>query len=144
MATFFYFFLAFAMGIMFIVTPIANGNNAIKIGNLGASFYNYLMATITALLILLFFIIVRPAPLFQGEITFGNGLIGGALGCAVLFSLNHVAPKMKAFYLLLFPFTGQMAMGMLIDYFTLGIFDIKRIIGLLLIVVGLLLQHRNK
>jgi len=45
------------MGIMFIVTPIANGNNAIKIGNLGASFYNYLMATITALLILLFFII---------------------------------------------------------------------------------------
>jgi uncharacterized membrane protein YdcZ (DUF606 family) len=144
MTTLFYYILAFIMGVMFIVTPIANGNNAMKIGNLGASFYNYLMATITALFILLFFIIGKSMPFFQEDITFTSGLIAGVLGCAVVFSLNHVAPKMKAFYLLLFPFTGQMVMGMFIDYFTLDIFDIKRIVGLLFIVVGLLLQHRNK
>ncbi|MBS7527052.1 DMT family transporter [Fusibacter paucivorans] len=141
-----YLLLAFLMGVLIVVTPIANGNNAQKIGNLGASFYNYLFATLTAGITYLLVSLLSgngTALAIQSPLTLTNGLIGGALGCAVLFLLNHIAPKIKAFHIVLLPFLGQMSMGMVLDYYTAGIFDVKRIFGLCLIAAGLLLQHRK-
>ncbi|MDK2867247.1 MAG: hypothetical protein PWP38_1562 [Clostridiales bacterium] len=141
-----YLLLAFIMGVLIVITPIANGNNAQKIGNLGASFYNYLFATLTAGITYLLMTLLNGksnALAIQTPLTLTNALIGGALGCAVLLLLNHIAPKIKAFHIVLLPFLGQMSMGMILDYYTAGIFDIRRVFGLCLIAAGLLLQHRK-
>jgi uncharacterized membrane protein YdcZ (DUF606 family) len=79
----------------------------------------------------------------QTPLTLTNGLIGGVLGCVVLLLLNHIAPKIKAFHIVLLPFLGQMSMGMVLDFYTAGIFDVRRVFGLFLIAAGLLLQHRK-
>ena len=139
-------FLAFTLGILIIVTPIANGNNAVRIGNFGASFFNYLFATLTAGLI---FVLTSSSKLLlqsvsQNPLTLTNGLIGGTLGCFVLIGLNYVTPRIKAFQLVILTFLGQMGTAMLLDYFMLGIADFKRFIGLIFIAVGLLLQQNFK
>lgn len=138
--------LALTLGILIIVTPIANGNIANRIGNFGASFYNYLFATLTAGL--LFLILpgkaIALSVVHQDPLTLTNGLIGGLLGCFVLLSLNYVAPRIKAFQLVILTFLGQMGTGLILDYYMLGIADYKRFIGLVLIAVGLLLQQTNK
>jgi len=134
-------FLAFIMGILIVLAPILNGKNAASIGTIQTSFLNYFSAFITALLI---------SSLYTPNISslslppISTLYTGTLIGCVVILLLNWFTVKIKAFYIVVLPFIGQMGMGMFIDYLSSSQFDLKKIVGIALVIVGLLIQQRDK
>ncbi len=137
-----YYGFALILGVLFIVAPILNGRNALSLGTFRASFFNYLSATLTAFIFLILF---SDLDAFKKLPTMPPYyFLGGLIGCIVILLLNYFTTKIKAFYIVILPFMGQMTMGLILDYMILGSFEPKRILGLLIICFGLYLQNKKK
>lgn len=63
--------------------------------------------------------------------------LGGLIGVIIVALSSFAAAKLSSFYLTLMMFIGQLFAGILIDYFTVGIISKGKIIGGLLVVLGL-------
>lgn len=63
--------------------------------------------------------------------------LGGLLGVIVVSISNLVTPKISSFYLTLIIFVGQLFTGIIFDYFSQGLISIGKIIGGLLVILGL-------
>ncbi|GAU78063.1 DMT family transporter [Fusibacter sp. 3D3] len=137
-----YYVFALILGILFIVVPILNGQNALALGTFKASFFNYLSATLTAFVFLMLFSnleVFKKLPTIPPHY-----YLGGLIGCLVILLLNYFTTKIKAFYIVILLFMGQMTMGLILDYSIMGQFESKRILGLLIICFGLYLQNAKK
>jgi len=64
--------------------------------------------------------------------------LGGLLGVIVVASTNIVIPKIPTIYTTLLIFMGQLFTGILIDYFRVGFISKGKIIGGLLILLGII------
>lgn len=137
----FYGFALFLGGLV-VVAPILNGQNALMLGTLKASFYNYLSATATAFICLILFSNLDG---FKLMTTIPKQYyMGGLIGCANILLFNYFTTKIKAFYIVILPFMGQMTMGLFLDYQIMGTFEAKRVLGLLIICLGLYLQKEKR
>lgn len=129
------YIIAIATGIMVNITPILNGENALKIGTLRTSFNHFLFAVLTGIVA---FIILSPlsdldkirhiSPVF---------LSGGFIGLFVVMLMNYYASRLEALYVAVLPFLGQMSMGLLLDYFVFDFFELTKVIGLVIVVLGI-------
>jgi Uncharacterized protein conserved in bacteria len=63
--------------------------------------------------------------------------LGGALGIIVVILSSVVTPKMSSFYITLIIFIGQLFSGIIIDCLSLKTIPFPKIIGGLLVVLGL-------
>jgi len=132
-----YISIAILSGISIVVARIINSNLAQKIGTFPGTFFNNLIGLLFSLIFLIFsnntlnisIIELRSIPLWA--------YLGGLLGVFVVVLSNYITPKISAFYLTLFTFIGQLFVGIIIDYFTLNKLSIGKIIGGLLVLVGL-------
>ncbi|MBF4695414.1 DMT family transporter [Fusibacter ferrireducens] len=137
-----YYGSALILGVLFILAPILNGRNALALGTFKASFFNYLSATLTALICLMLF---SNLEYFKQLPTIPpHYFLGGVIGCFVILLLNYFTTKIKAFYIVILPFMGQMTLGIILDYMFIGNFEIKSILGLSIICFGLYLQSEKK
>lgn len=137
-----YYGSALILGVLFIVAPILNGRNALSLGTFKASFFNYLSATLTAFIFLILFSNLES---FKQLPTIPpHYFLGGLIGCVIILLLNYFTTKIKAFYIVILPFMGQMTMGLILDYMIMGSFETKRILGLIIICFGLYLQSEKK
>jgi len=133
----FYISIAILSGISIVVARIINSNLAKKIGTLPGTFFNNLIGLLVSLVFLIFnsdalnisIIELRSIPLWAYS--------GGLLGVLVVVLSNYITPKTSAFYLTFFTFIGQLFVGIIIDYFTLNILSIGKLIGGFLVLVGL-------
>ncbi len=138
-----YYAYALFIGTLVIVAPMMNGQNALVYGSIKASWYNYLSASLSA--VFLWF-------LLDGRLTFMGNLntippyyfLGGLIGCITLMLFNYFTVRIRAFYIVILPFLGQMTMGLILDAALSGIFDPKRILGMFIICLGLYLQSTPK
>jgi len=64
--------------------------------------------------------------------------LGGLIGVIVVASTNIVIPKIPTIYTTLLIFMGQLFTGILIDYFRVGFISKGKIIGGLLILLGII------
>ena len=62
---------------------------------------------------------------------------GGFLGVMIVAGINRVLPEIPAIYTTLLIFGGQAVAGILIDYIISGIIIPRKIIGVLIIILGL-------
>jgi len=65
---------------------------------------------------------------------------GGLMGVVMVAAMNFVFPRLPAFSATLLLFSGQALTGVLIDYLSQGILDVRKLIGTGAVVAGLALN----
>lgn len=133
-----YIILAVLCGCITIISMIINSHLAIRIGVFKGTLINYIVGLTTTLLLM---IIVKSSVNLSYS-SFSKipvwALLGGMIGVAVVASSNVILPKIPTIYTTLLIFIGQLFTGILIDYFMVGFISKGKIIGGLLILLGLL------
>ena len=131
-----YIFVAILAGITIVISRVINFSLSERIGILQSTFYNYVVGLIFSMLILFFskevFVLSKLNDV-QGLFPY----LGGAVGIIVVMLSIYLSPRISAFYLTLFIFVGQLFMGIVIDYMTLNTLSLGKIVGGLLVFVGL-------
>lgn len=133
-----YIILAAITGGLVILSMIINSRLADKIGVFQGTLVNYIVG-LTFTLVL---VILMKGP--KGFITnnLGGvpfyGFLGGFIGVMVVAASNIIIPKIPAIYSTLLIFIGQVFTGILIDYIRLSSVSKGKIIGGLIIILGLL------
>ena len=133
-----YIILAALCGCTTILSMIVNSYLSKKIGVFQGTFVNYIVGLLTTILLItivkdtmnLSFASFPKIPLWA--------LLGGLLGVMVVASANIIIPKIPTIYTTLLIFIGQLFTGILIDYFRVGFVSKGKIIGGLLILLGLI------
>jgi len=133
----FYIFISILVGISVVVARIINSNLAKRIGIFQGTFFNY----VTGLFFSFIFLLLSNEALTISSIKMNSiplwAYLGGLSGILVIVLSNYITPKISAFYLTLLMFIGQIFVGIIIDYFTLDKLSIGKIIGGLLVLIGL-------
>jgi uncharacterized membrane protein YdcZ (DUF606 family) len=136
-----YIFLSFITGITIVINMMLNGKLAQTEGKINGVIINYLMATISSILLCIIMIRSLPSyasiksiPLFY--------LLGGIIGVLTTYIFNIIVPKVPAVYIVILRFIGQMFTSALIDYLYLGIFSKGKIIGGFLFLIGLIINAK--
>ena len=132
-----YILLSILAGISIVLGRVINSNLASRIGIFQGTFFNYVVGLLFSAIFLIFsseaFDISRTT---LYSIPFW-AYLGGLSGVLVITLSNYTAPRMSAFYLTLLVFIGQLFAGIVIDYFTLNKLSIGKVIGGLLVLMGL-------
>lgn len=134
--------VALASGAIPGLSFILNAELGRKKGIVRSTRFNYLTGLgTTAAIILLFRPAFRPALSVLASI---NPLFicgGGLLGVVVVASMNAVFLRMPAFSATLLIFVGQALAGVLIDLVADGKFDLRKLLGTILVIGGLALNN---
>lgn len=132
-----YLILAFTAGALVIMSMIVNSTLSRKIGVFQGTFINYTGALLFIGIISLFYKQDFSFSLTQlTNIPFW-AYLGGSLGVMIVASSNIIIPKIPTIYTTLLIFIGQLLAGTLIDYFTEASISIWKVVGGILIVIGL-------
>jgi len=126
-----------AAGTTIVLGRNINSSLANRIGLLEGTFFNYIVGLFFSLIFLLISNdylklstnLLKSVPIWA--------FLGGFLGVIVVSISNLVTPKISAFYLTLILFVGQLFTGIIIDYFSQGLISVGKIIGGLLVFLGL-------
>lgn len=133
-----YIILAVLCGCITIIAMILNSHLAKEIGVLKGTLINYIVGLLSTILLLI--IVKSSVDLSLSCFTIIPfwALLGGLLGVIVVSVSNIVIPKIPTIYTTLLIFIGQLFTGLLIDYFRVGFISNGKIIGGLLILLGLM------
>ena len=133
-----YIILAIICGCITIISMVVNSHLAKKIGVFQGTLINYIVGLAGSILLMtivkdsvdLSLISYSKIPLWA--------ILGGVLGVIVVSSSNIVIPKIPTIYTTLLIFIGQLFTGIIIDYFREGFISKGKIIGGLLILLGII------
>ena len=132
-----YILIAILAGVSVVISRIFNSKIADEIGTLQGTFINYLTGLIAAFI----FFILSKEYLNMGNINYSSipfySYLGGAIGILVVLLSNYTTPKVSNFSLSLLVFIGQLSIGILIDYYSYSTVSIGKILGGILILLGL-------
>ncbi len=134
-----YLLVAFLGGISVVISRILNAVLAKKIGVFEATFFNFFTGLVLSILIFTAMFLIGKSPV-EGVTFTGFPFyfyLGGLFGLALTALSNIFIPKVSAFYFTLFMFTGQLISGMILDYIMYADFSIGKLIGCVLVVLGL-------
>lgn len=134
---FLYILVAILSGVSIVVSRIINSRLGDEIGVFQSTFYNFLTGLIFSIIILLF---SNETIGISSEILSSTPIaayLGGLIGVISIALSNYVAPKISAFYMALLIFIGQLFTGIIIDYFTLGEISLGKVIGGIIVCIGL-------
>jgi bacterial/archaeal transporter family-2 protein len=129
-----YILLAILSGVSVVLSRIVNFKLAEEIGTFQGTFFNYLTGFITSLIF--FFLTKDYINISELSIPF-YAYLGGTIGILVVLMFNYITPKVSSFSLSLLVFIGQLSIGIIIDYFSNNTISIGKILGGLLILLGL-------
>ena len=105
-----------------------------KTGNLYTLLINYIFGLLGAIVLIAFF---RP----NLAISLSNipiwAYFGGLVGILIILICNYVLKNIQTFELTFLAFAGQMIAGILIDSFQGTIPELKQLIGILIVIIGL-------
>lgn len=136
-----YIFLSFLTGVTIVVSMMLNGKVAQKEGMINGVIINYLMATISSILLCAIMINSMPSYFSIKSIPIPY-FLGGFIGVLTTYMFNIIVPKVPAVYIVILRFIGQMLASAGIDYIYLGIFSQGKVIGGILFLIGLIINAR--
>ena len=133
-------FFALLAGVSIVLSRSVNALLAEKIGALSSSFFNYASGLLASLAFLLLFA-PHISPALPQLMKNGNAilLMGGVIG-VINIILNRIVTRIPPLQLTLIVFVAQLASGMLLDYFLLDLFSMRKLIGCSIVVIGLLIH----
>lgn len=136
-----YIFLSFLTGVTIVINMMLNGKVVQKEGMINGVIINYLMATISSILLCAIMINSMPSYSSIKSIPIPY-FLGGFIGVLTTYMFNIIVPKVPAVYVVILRFIGQMLASAVIDYIYLGIFSQGKVIGGLLFLIGLVVNAR--
>lgn len=132
-----YIFLSFLTGVIIVINMMLNGELAQREGMINGVIINYIMATISSIILCAVMIksipsysVIKSVPLPY--------FLGGFLGVLTTYVFNIIVPRISAVYVVILRFIGQMLTSGIIDYMYLDVFSIGKIIGGMLFLIGLI------
>lgn len=131
----FFIMISIISGAIVVISRILNTRLSEKVGLLESSFYNYLTGLISALI--LFALVKDKFTSSQLSTIPIWAYLGGVLGIIIVILSSVVTSKMSSFYITLIIFIGQLFSGIIIDCLTIKTIPIQKIIGGLLVILGL-------
>ena len=132
---------AFSAGVLVVLAMIINSQLSLRIGTFKGVQRNFLIGLFVSLIVLFFSdsskainfnLLVSIHPVFL--------LGGGILGVFVVAVSNKILPAIPVVYTTLLIFSGQVGAGILIDYLVRNEFAIKKLIGAVIILLGLFIN----
>ncbi|MBE6049942.1 MAG: EamA-like transporter family protein [Clostridium sp.] len=132
-----YILIAILSGVTIVVSRVINANLAEKIGLFQSTFYNFLTGLILSTLLLLFTKENFSFDIITNSYVPIYSYLGGLIGIFSISLSNYVAPKISAFYMTLLIFIGQIGIGIFIDYIVSNEISIGKIVGGILVTIGL-------
>ena len=136
----FYILVSILTGVIIVICRILNTRLSQEIGLMESSYFNYFTGTITSILV---FLIMREKFIFNSLATIPfYAYLGGFLGVAIVVLNSVVTPKMSAFYVTLLVFVAQLFTGIALDWLISGQFPLSKIIGGIVVVLGLIYNLR--
>jgi len=134
-----YIFLSFLTGITIVINMMLNGKLAQREGMINGVIINYLMATVSS--IILCAIMIKSIPSYSTISAIPLPyFLGGLIGVLTTYMFNLIVPKVPAVYVVILRFIGQMLASAVIDYIYLDIFSKGKIIGGVLFLIGLMVN----
>ena len=126
-------------GVTIVLSRSVNGYLSQKIGAYQSTFFNYLTGFLMSaiFLILIGFSNIKSFDI-SALTTQPALLIGGMIGVFNILILNIVVPKMSPVQLTLITFVAQLVSGIVLDYCFYDIFSIQKLMGCLIVVIGLI------
>lgn len=133
----FYILISILSGVSIVVARTVNSNLAEKLGLLEGTFYNFL----TGLMLSIILLIINwnneiVSQLINSQIPLW-AYLGGLFGIGIVLLSNYVIPRVSAFYVTILVFLGQLLIGYVIDYFTMGTVSMTKLLGGLLVLIGM-------
>lgn len=136
-----YILLSFLTGITIVINMMLNGRLAQREGMINGVIINYLMATISS--ILLCAIMIKSIPSYS---TIKSIPLPYFLGCFIgvltTYMFNLIVPRVPAVYVVILRFIGQMLTSAIIDYIYLDILSKGKVIGGILFLIGLIINAK--
>lgn len=132
---------AFLSGTTIVLSRSVNALLASKSSNDTSTFFNYFTGTIGSFILLLISIPLTTNHLINFASFQPTMLLGGIIGVFNIIILNAVVLKISAVKLTLFVFIGQLTSGIFIDYFLYNLFSSTKLIGCILVTLGLMLYQ---
>ncbi len=137
-----YIILAIMAGVTVVIGRILNSRLAEQIGTLQGTLMNYVVGlTFSILFLFISSESLTITKMQENTIPFW-AYLGGLVGVVVVMLSNYITPKMSSFYSTLFLFVGQLFAGIIIDYLILKDFSIGKLIGGVLVFLGLVYNLR--
>ncbi|MFR6100286.1 DMT family transporter [Longibaculum muris] len=126
-------------GVTIVLSRSVNGYLSQKIGAYQSTFFNYFTGFLMSSVFLILFGFFNLKG-FQFDILMRQPtlLIGGMIGVFNILILNIIVPKISPVQLTLITFVAQLLSGVVIDYCIYDIFSIQKLIGCLIVIVGLI------
>lgn len=133
--------LSFITGITIVINMMLNGKLAQKEGMINGVIINYLMATISS--IILCAVMMKSIPAYQviSSVPLPY-FFGGFIGVLTTYIFNIVVPKVPAVYVVILRFIAQMLTSAIIDYVYLDVFSKGKVIGGMLFLIGLIFNAK--
>lgn len=136
-----YIFLSFLTGVSIVINMMLNGKLAQREGMINGVIINYLMATLSS--IMLCAIMVNSMPSYSAIRSVPLPyFLGGLIGVLTTYMFNIIVPKVPAVYVVILRFIGQMLASAVIDYIYLDIFSKGKILGGMLFLIGLIINAK--
>jgi transporter family-2 protein len=132
--------LAFAGGVVVVISRTINAKLATLTTMYTSAFYNYavgLVVSIFAFLLLGGGESIYPYFGFSPLSSSWYIYLGGVIGVAVVLLSNITVVKVSAFYLTLLMFIGQVTSGVIIDFILLQEVSLRLLIGAIFVTIGL-------
>lgn len=130
-----YILLSILTGVIIVLSRILNTKLSYEIGLIESSYFNYLTAAVTS--IVLFLVIGEQFNISSFKNVPIYGYLGGILGVMIVILNSVVSPKLSAFYVTLLIFIGQLFTGIAIDWIISSIVPLNKILGGIIVVIGL-------
>lgn len=130
--------LALIAGALIIICISINGQLANKVGLIQAGMTNFFVGLISSIV----YVFIVSGFSFGNLSIFEKNIpvyyfLGGLIGSLIMVLNSLVIRKLSAVYVTILVFLGQLATGMVIDYSKFRMLSMGKIIGGILIIVGL-------
>lgn len=132
-----YIIISILAGVTIVIGRTINSNLAERIGIFQGTFFNYVVGLLFSIIFLIFSKETFPTTFNSFSSIPFLAYLGGLLGVITIVISNYMTPRISSFYLTLFIFIGQLFMGVIIDYTNIGTVSIGKIIGGILVLIGL-------
>lgn len=129
---------ALSAGMLVILCISINGRLSTRVGLIQAGMTNYFVGLISSFI---YIILTNNMPLTE-LLHIDSGIpfyffCGGAVGSVIMLLNSLIINNLSAVYVTILVFIGQLSTGVLIDYIQSDILPVGKIIGGVLIIVGL-------
>ncbi|MFR1707375.1 MAG: DMT family transporter [Clostridium sp.] len=132
-----YIIISILAGVTIVIGRTINSNLAERIGIFQGTFFNYVVGLLFSIIFLIFSKETFPTTFNSFSSIPFLAYLGGLLGVITIVISNYMTPRISSFYLTLFIFIGQLFMGVIIDYTNIGTVSIGKVIGGILVLIGL-------